>query len=131
MKRRRVFQVVVEYDTEHDQVGMPKPDEQVTAEEIHARIVDVPIGAWDWCDGVRVTEEAPPGRIVFGWGLTPADLDAMPTDAVVIGSDRKAWQKYSGGRWRGYETAGWTSEELVNSHGPLRRLIMDSGQVGP
>ena len=71
MKRRRVFQVVVEYDTEHDREGHPypwwpnpertnppiNPDDQIDAETILDRIVDVPCNGWEWFADVQVTEE--------------------------------------------------------------------------
>lgn len=71
MKRRRVFQVVVEYDTERDREGTPyqrwpnpgrtnppiNPDEEVTAEDIADALTASPDG-WGWFAEVTVTEAA-------------------------------------------------------------------------
>ena len=72
MKRRRVFQVVVEYDTEHDKAGKPyqrwpnpgftnppiNPDYEVSVENIEFALKYQDEGmACDWFATVEVTEE--------------------------------------------------------------------------
>ncbi|WP_280185476.1 MULTISPECIES: hypothetical protein [Nocardia] len=57
-------------------------------------------------------------------GLTVAELDALPENAVVIGCDDEAAQKHRG-RWDSDGAPGQSSRDLVDGYSPIRRMVVE------